>query len=124
MRQLGVLALALLCALLTSVGQIALKAGVDDPRLAPEVSGNAVMFFAKALAIPSVLFGLFLYVMSAGLWMVVLTRADVSYAFPLVGAGFIFTAVFANLFLHEPLSLARIAGIALITLGVALVARS
>ncbi|MET0657583.1 MAG: EamA family transporter [Steroidobacteraceae bacterium] len=125
MRQLGVVFLALFCALLTSAGQIALKAGVDNPRLTHEIaSGNALGFFVKALLVPSVLVGLLLYAMSAGLWMIVLTRADVSYAFPLVGTGFIFTAICASLFLHEPLSALRLAGIALITVGVALVARS
>lgn len=125
MRQIGVVLLALCCALLTSAAQIALKAGVSSAALSTAVAPpGALSFFVRALASPMVLLGLFLYAVSAVMWILVLARADVSYAFPLVGAGFIFTAVCANVFLHEPLSAMRMAGIALIALGVGLVARS
>src|SRR5262245_58876754 len=103
MKPLGVVFLTLFCALLTSVGQLVLKAGVSKPALVVELaSRDALTSFIRALSSPVVLVGLFFYALSAALWLLVLARADVSYAFPLVGASFVFTAVCANVFLHEP----------------------
>lgn len=58
------------------------------------------------------------------LWFVVLSKADLSFASPLVGTGILFAAVFSVVMLHEPVSALRVAGAACIAVGVALVARS
>jgi len=54
----------------------------------------------------------------------VLARSDVSYAYPFVSLGFVFTSLYAFVALHEPLQAGRVGGIALIVLGVFFVARS
>jgi uncharacterized membrane protein len=58
------------------------------------------------------------------LWFVVLAKADLSFASPLVGTGILFAALFSVLLLHEPVSPLRVAGALCIAVGVALVARS
>lgn len=125
MLQTRVFLLAALCALLTTVGQIVLKAGVSTPALGSVLgSGSTLLFLVRALTSPVVIGGLVLYGASAALWLVVLARADLSYALPLVSLGFVFSAIYAHYVLHEPVGLLRIAGIALIILGVTCVARS
>lgn len=123
MKGMSVLMLALLCALLTTAGQIALKQGVSGIPLAE--SGSATLaFFGRAALTPAVVLGLALYGASAVLWLLVLANADLSYAFPLVSLGFVFTGLYAYIVLHEPMGLARLAGTLLIVAGVVLVARS
>jgi uncharacterized membrane protein len=53
-----------------------------------------------------------------------LSRADLSAVYPMVSLGFALNALLAWWLLGEALSLQRIAGIAVIMVGVALVARS
>jgi multidrug transporter EmrE-like cation transporter len=71
----------------------------------------------------SVLLGLFAYVASAGVWLFVLSKVDVSKAYPFVGLGFVGTMLFAFWFLNEPLTLSKIVGTSLIVIGVFIVAR-
>jgi multidrug transporter EmrE-like cation transporter len=71
-----------------------------------------------------ILLGLFVYFSSAVVWLLVLSKIDVSLAYPFVGLGFILTAILGWLIRGEELSLTRILGTALIISGVFLVARS
>ena len=125
MNHTSILLLATVCALLTATGQIALKAGVSSPALASLLStAGTGEFILRAAITPLVILGLLLYGASTVLWLVVLARADVSYAFPLVSLGFIFTTLYAHFALHEVLTTGRLTGIALIVLGVICVVRS
>lgn len=67
--------------------------------------------------------GFVLYGLGAVLWLGVLSRWDVSKAYPLLGLGFGVTVI-VGVFLGEQVSLPRTAGVLLICAGVALVARS
>jgi len=63
------------------------------------------------------------YGASAVLWMVVLSRVAVSFAYPFLSIGFV-AALFAGRFLfHEKIPLSRAAGVALICSGIFFVAR-
>jgi multidrug transporter EmrE-like cation transporter len=67
---------------------------------------------------------LLIYFLSAGVWLFVLARVDVSLAYPFVGLGFILTMLLGWLIRGEILSVNRVAGTALIVMGVVLLARS
>lgn len=73
---------------------------------------------------PYILTGLCSYVISVVVWLMVLSRVDVSFAYPLISLGYILNAITAYYFLGENLSLERMVGILVILLGVYLVARS
>jgi multidrug transporter EmrE-like cation transporter len=125
MNQLNLTATIIGCVLLTAAGQIALKLGASNPALAGLLeAGNLTAFAARALSAPVILAGLLLYALSTILWLFILARADLSYAYPFVSLGFVLTAVFGRYALQEPLTMPRIAGIALIVLGVIFVSRS
>lgn len=68
--------------------------------------------------------GLVCYVFSIGAWLMVLSRVEVSYAYPLLSVGYIVTAVAGYYFFQEPVTLTRLIGIAVIILGVYLVTKS
>jgi multidrug transporter EmrE-like cation transporter len=67
---------------------------------------------------------LLIYFLSAGVWLFVLARVDVSLAYPFVGLGFILTMLLGWGMRGEILSVHRVAGTALIVAGVVLLARS
>jgi drug/metabolite transporter (DMT)-like permease len=67
--------------------------------------------------------GLSLYGIGALLWLGVLSNWDVSKAYPLVGLGFVLTAIIGAMS-GESISQQRIVGIALIACGVFVTSRS
>lgn len=64
------------------------------------------------------------YVVSMLLWMIVLSRLEVGYAYPFLSLGYVVAAVAGYYFWDESLSLLRIAGILVICIGVFMVAKS
>ena len=117
--------LTAIASILFSVGgQFALKAGMSGPHTRDLLSQPLSMrTFLTISTEPYVLTGLLLYVLGAVVWLAVLSRWDVSKAYPLTGLGFAM-AVGIGFALGEQLSVSRVAGVALICAGVALVARS
>lgn len=111
------LGLALFCVLLSSAAQIAMKRGMSAP-----ASSDLGSTYGQALGSPMVWLGLVLYGVSAVLWLWVLSRLDVSVAYPLVSLGFVVTMAAGVLWLGEPFSWLRVGGCALIVVGVSLLA--
>ena len=70
------------------------------------------------------LFGLFCYGLGFLVWLIVLSKAEVSYAYPLISLGYVFTAVLAWFLFGEALTEIRMVGIVIICLGVFLIARN
>jgi multidrug transporter EmrE-like cation transporter len=79
--------------------------------------------FAVA-ASPYVLAGLACYGVSVAVWLLVLSRVEVSYAYPLLSIGYIVTAFAGGIFFHESIGTTRWAGIVVICCGVWLITRS
>jgi drug/metabolite transporter (DMT)-like permease len=68
--------------------------------------------------------GLACYAFSIGTWLGVLSRAEVSTAYPLLSIGYVLAAVFSFLLLGESMGPAKIGGIGLICIGVVLITRA
>jgi drug/metabolite transporter (DMT)-like permease len=64
-----------------------------------------------------VLTGLALYGFASLLWLVILSQAELSYAYPLIALSYIFVAIFAKIFFNESLTFFRLLGIFLIISG-------
>ncbi len=62
--------------------------------------------------------GMLCYAVSIITWMVVLSKVNVSLAYPFLSVGYIITAVLAYFILNEPFTLQKMIGIAVICLGV------
>ena len=71
-----------------------------------------------AIGNPYVAGGFAAYGIGAILWLQVLSRADLSMAYPLVSIGFVLVAGLSWLVLGEPLSIGRVVGTVLIIAGV------
>ncbi len=64
------------------------------------------------------------YAVSILMWMSVLSKVEVSYAYPFLSVGYIVAAVAGYALFSENLSITRIAGIIVICIGVILISRS
>ena len=78
--------------------------------------------FLGMISNPWVLGGLFMYGLSAALWLLVLARTDVSVAYPFVGLGFILTLAAGAFLLGEQVTMVRVLGTVLVAAGVIMVA--
>ncbi|GAA4359387.1 SMR family transporter [Variovorax defluvii] len=110
--------------LLNSVAQLLLKAGA---RTLGQVSmGSLASLMAAAWGAgtqPWVLLGLVCYFVSAGLWILALTRVDVTVAYPMLSMGYVIAALLAWQIFGEPLTANRVLGIAIILIGVVVLSR-
>lgn len=70
------------------------------------------------------IFGILCYVLGMVIWMIILSRFEVSLAYPMVSVSYVFTAILAYFVFNEPLTLNKIVGIAVICLGVYILTRS
>jgi multidrug transporter EmrE-like cation transporter len=116
--------LLLVCVALNTLAQLLLKAGVNTVGTI-DLSAGHIGRAAWTLAFEWHIFtGLVCYVASVGVWLLVLSRTEVSVAYPMISLGYIATAISAWYLFNEPMTVARVAGIAVIIVGVYLVARS
>jgi multidrug transporter EmrE-like cation transporter len=118
------MASAMLSIAMSVAAQFLLKAGMTRVK-ADTGAGDTSLLHTLLAAFGNVhvMAGFALYGLGAVVWLSVLARFDVSKAYPLVGLGFMATAVVGAL-LGEQVGLMRGVGIALICAGVALVGRS
>lgn len=117
-------ALALVAILLGAAAQVLLKAGTNAVGRFEFALENALPVGLQLATEPRILGGTGCYALSLVFWIMALSRADLSAVYPMVSLGFALNALLAWWVLGEALSLQRIAGIAVIMVGVALVARS
>ncbi len=73
---------------------------------------------------PLIWVGLTIYGLSVAMWLWVLSKTDLSVAYPFVGVSFLVTMMFGIFLLNENVTPARIAGTLLIACGCVLVAKS
>ena len=119
------LALILMSVAMSSGAQFALKLGASAPQVKAAIAGGGSII-ARAWALgttPMLVLGLAIYALSAAAWIVVLSKLDLSLAYPFVGLGFVVTFLIGVLLLGEPASAGRLAGTLLIAGGAVLVAR-
>ncbi len=120
-----ILALALASITMSAVAQVLFKMGMSGARVREAIAEGAAPAVVRAVALnPGIIGGLALYGLGTVLWLGVLSRAELSQAYPFVGLSFVLTALFGAFLFHDAMSPSRVAGIAAIVLGVYLVGRS
>lgn len=67
---------------------------------------------------------MFCYAVSIFMWMIVLSKVEVSFAYPFLSIGYVVAALVGYYFFGESMTLYRIAGILVICIGVYLISRS
>jgi drug/metabolite transporter (DMT)-like permease len=78
-------------------------------------------FLLKALFSPFVIAGFILYFFSALIWFMVLSKVDLSVAYPALSLGYVAVLIVSYYFLGESITLVKVAGVLLICSGVYLI---
>ena len=110
--------------LLNAVAQLLLKAGANAIGEIHLTMQNWFSVGLKAATQLPIIGGLTCYVLSVVLWIIALSRVDVSLAYPMLSLGYVVAAFGAWYFLGEALTMQRLLAIGVILVGVALLART
>ena len=119
-----VLSLILVDVILNVAGQLSLKHGMTQVGNFSLSLATLPPVFLRAATNLHVILGLFCYGMGFLVWLIVLAKAEVSYAYPMISLGYVFTAILAKMLFGEAVTMTRMAGILITCLGVFIIARS
>ena len=117
------LIIVLICVIMGSFGQIYMKMGLKETG-GIELNQLITSKLFTIIFNKYVFTGVVLYLLATLLWFVVLSKAELSFAYPLISLGYVLTAVLAIFYFQENVTLIRWLGIVLILSGVFLITRS
>ena len=110
--------------LLNAGAQLLLKAGTNSVGVFEFSRDNLLPVGLKLATEPHIAGGIGCYVVSVVVWILALSRVEVSIAYPMLSVGYVVNAIAAYYLFGEAVTPARLIGIGVIILGVFLVARS
>ena len=110
--------------LLNASAQLLLKAGTNSVGVFEFSRDNIFPIGWKLATEPHIAGGLGCYVVSVVVWIMALSRVEVSIAYPLLSVGYVVNAIAAYYLFGEAVTPMRLAGIAIIIVGVWVVTRS
>ena len=116
--------LILLSVALSATAQLTLKHGMNQ---VTEATGTATLSGGSARAVItnlSVLGGLAIFGLSAVVWLLVLSRASLSFAYPFASLTYVLILLADKFVLHEEIPVLRWAGVFAIVTGIILVAQT
>ncbi|MDE3060514.1 MAG: EamA family transporter [Pseudomonadota bacterium] len=110
--------------MLNAAAQLLLKVGMQRIGHFDLTLANAWPVGLQVATSLPIIGGMACYVISILVWLVVLSRVEVSMAYPMVSLGYVVTALAAYFWLGEQLGPMRLAGIVIILIGVWMVSRT
>ena len=110
--------------LTNAAAQLMLKHGMTSLGPITFAGVNPLLKILQIVFSPFVFLGLCTFVVSMASHLFVLSKVDLSFAFPFLSLAYVVVAVFAYFVFHEDLNAWRIAGIGFICVGTALIAQS
>ena len=110
--------------LLNAGAQLLLKAGTNAVGHFEFSRDNILPVGWQLATEPHIMGGLAFYVISVVVWIMALSRVEVSIAYPMLSIGYVVNAMAAWWLFGEAVSLTRLAGIGVIIIGVYIVSRS
>lgn len=110
--------------LLNAAAQLLLKAGTNAVGHFAFERGNIMPVGWQLATQPHIFAGLVCYVVSVVIWIMALSRVEVSIAYPMLSIGYVVNALAAWYLFGEALTPMRLIGIGIIVFGVFIVARS
>ncbi|MGY3473600.1 EamA family transporter [Bradyrhizobium ottawaense] len=110
--------------LTNAAAQLMLKHGVMQLAPLSFAGVNPILKMLQILSNPWIFIGLFTIVISMASHLYVLSKVEVSFAYPFLSLAYVAVAVFAYFMFREELNAFRIAGIGFICIGTVLIAQS
>lgn len=112
----------IVASIIECTGVALLASGLKQLHAPAEISPGGIIRVVREGAVNGrILLGIALEAVFFGVLLYLLSKKDVSFVWPLTSLGFVFTTLAAYFLLDEKISLARWAGVLLITLGAGLV---
>ena len=111
---------------MSALAQVLLKVGalkIPSERFTGVNSETALAFFSVLFS-KYIFTGMIIYVFSAAMWIWVLTKVDISLAYPFISLSFIITLGFGVTLFQEPLTAMKLLGTAIIMVGCVIIAKS
>ena len=103
-----------------SVGVVLLKRGMNQFGEMKQVNVAEVVRVVRAgVTNTNILLGVFFEALFFGCLLILMSKCDISFLWPLTALSFVFSTIAAMIFLHERVSGVRWAGVLLIMLGAA-----
>jgi len=118
------IALLLVAVVIGVTAQLSLKQGMNRAQIVHFRAFSVPVLIMRIFWNPFVLFGCFCYAVSLLLWLVILSKLDLSYAYPMVSMGYFFVALGSYFIFKEKITWQRWLAIGVIVLGVVLVGLS
>ena len=123
MKKMEVIVLLIISVLLGVFGQLSLKQGMKN------IGTFGLKDFAsskifKLIEEKFVVIGVVLYAVATLFWLVILSKAELSFAYPMLALGYVLIAILSKIFFNENVTITRFIGILLISIGVFLLLRS
>lgn len=113
--------IALISILLGSIAQYFLKIGISSISMDNK---KIIMILIEVITNLPFIGGILCYGLSMIFWLHVLSKLELSKAYPLVSLGYIFTLLLGYFLLHENINNYKILGVVFIVVGVILIAKS
>lgn len=118
-KLLVILVFGLVC---EAIGVVLLSRGLKQIGEIGAITVPEVVRAIKAgVTNPNILLGVFFEALFFGALLVMMSRSDVSFIWPLTALSFVMTTLAAKFYLHEQVTLTRWAGVALIMMGAGLI---
>ncbi len=123
---MSLLSFALIIAgvMLNAVAQLLIKAGTNAIGYFEFSAGNIVPIGLKLATEWHIVSALLCYALSVVIWILALSRVQVSIAYPLLSLGYVVNAVAAWYLFNEAFNPAKVIGIGVIILGVVIISRA
>ena len=116
--------LILFTVLTNAAAQIMLKKGVGVLGSFEISSSGVLSVLPRVVLNPFIILGLSTFVVSMASHLLVLSRVELSFAYPFLSLAYVVVTVYAYFVFKEDVNAYRVAGIALICLGTVLISRS
>jgi len=120
----AVLAMIIMTDIIESFAELFWKKGTLSTGIDDITFSNVFSFMGRLLGSSGFLIGAGLYVVNFFLWVSVLSKVDLSVAFPTGSTSYIIVTLLSMVFLGEQISLYRWGGIFLIIIGIWFISRS
>ncbi len=108
----------------TVYGQLILKWKISSVGSLPPEFFDKIIFLFKLLFDPFVFSGFISAFIASFFWMAVMTKFELSYAYPFMSGAFVLVFIFSVLFFHEVITWQKIVGLLLIIIGIIITSRS
>lgn len=109
---------------LNVLGQLAFKAGMNQLGEIVFQPSRVFHILVQILSKPIVLVGVALYAISAFFWIIALSKAELSFAYPMLSVGYVLIYFLSIWLFRETFSIPRLVGTIIVCGGLVLVARS